>query len=85
MAGQCPPNLVRRMFSRTTTQALREHRAHEHRGAHPYRVILGEVRRRLINTRRRMEEMLAGQQVRKGGVVPWGVSGSQWREAAVRV
>jgi hypothetical protein len=46
MAGQCPPNLVRRMFSRTTTQALREHRAHEHRGAHPYRVILGEVRGR---------------------------------------
>jgi hypothetical protein len=31
-------------MSRTTTQALKEHQAHEHKGAHPYRVVLGEVR-----------------------------------------
>ncbi|GBF92588.1 phosphoenolpyruvate carboxylase [Raphidocelis subcapitata] len=60
MSSQCPPSFARRMFSRTTTQALSENRARQHRGAHPYRVILGEVRRRLINTRRRMEEMLNG-------------------------
>lgn len=46
MASQCPPSMQKsRIFSRTTRQALREHLAHEHKGAHPYRVVLGEVRR----------------------------------------
>lgn len=65
MAGQCAPGFAAaaRRAARPTQQALSEHRAREHRGAHPYRVVLGEVRRRLINTRRRMEDMLAGQAV----------------------
>ncbi|KAI8477117.1 MAG: phosphoenolpyruvate carboxylase-domain-containing protein [Monoraphidium minutum] len=63
MASRATPSLSRRSYGRTTTQALREHQAHEHRGAHPYRVVLGEVRRRLINTRRKMEDMLAGATV----------------------
>ena len=29
-------------------------------GANPYKVVLGEVRQRLMATRRRMEELLAG-------------------------
>ncbi len=36
------------------------HRAHDHAGAHPYRILLGEVRRKLMNTRKKMEEMLNG-------------------------
>jgi phosphoenolpyruvate carboxylase len=30
-------------------------------GGNPYRILLGEVRSRLLATRRRMEELLAGQ------------------------
>jgi phosphoenolpyruvate carboxylase len=29
-------------------------------GANPYKIVLGEVRQRLMATRRRMEELLAG-------------------------
>ncbi|WIA29268.1 hypothetical protein OEZ86_011776 [Tetradesmus obliquus] len=50
----------RRFMSRTTTEALKEARQHQRKGAHPYRVVLGEVRRKLMNTRSRMEEMLQG-------------------------
>lgn len=31
-------------MSRTTTEALKEARQHQRKGAHPYRVVLGEVR-----------------------------------------
>ena len=42
----CPPTGAerRRFYSRTTTEALQEVRQHQHKGAHPYRVVLGEVR-----------------------------------------
>ncbi|KAF8073001.1 Ppc2 [Scenedesmus sp. PABB004] len=50
----------RRFYSRTTTEALKKAHKQHHTGAHPYRVVLGEVRRKLLNTRRRMEEMLNG-------------------------
>jgi hypothetical protein len=42
----CPPTTAerRRFYSRTTTEALKETRQHQHKGAHPYRVVLGEVR-----------------------------------------
>ncbi|GMH36089.1 hypothetical protein BSKO_03957 [Bryopsis sp. KO-2023] len=35
--------------------------AQVHEGYHPYRVVLGEVRTKLILTKRRMEDMLSGQ------------------------
>lgn len=35
-------------------------RTHEHPGMHPYRMILSHVRQKLINTRKRMEDLLAG-------------------------
>ncbi len=62
LADAAPPTGAerRRFYSRTTHEALREQRQHQHTGAHPYRVVLGEVRRKLMNTRRRMEEMLQG-------------------------
>eukprot|EP00879_Flechtneria_rotunda_P016242 GHRR01016993.1.p1 GENE.GHRR01016993.1~~GHRR01016993.1.p1 ORF type:complete len:737 (+),score=201.89 GHRR01016993.1:705-2915(+) len=61
-ADAAPPTGAerRRFYSRTTHEALQEARQHQHIGAHPYRVALGEVRRKLMNTRRRMEEMLNG-------------------------
>lgn len=34
----------KRLMMRTTTEALEEHRAHQHAGTHPYRVVLAEVR-----------------------------------------
>ena len=33
-----------------------------HAGATPYRIVLGDVRQKLINTRKRMEDLLAGAQ-----------------------
>jgi phosphoenolpyruvate carboxylase len=58
MSSQAPPSR-KRMQARPTQEALKEVRAHLHAGSHPYRVVLGEVRRRLLNTRRRMEALLA--------------------------
>jgi len=42
----CPPTGAerRRFYSRTTTEALKDTQQHQHKGAHPYRVVLGEVR-----------------------------------------
>eukprot|EP00775_Hariotina_reticulata_P007911 gene7911-8107_t len=51
---------LRRFYARTTSEALKSARDHQHKGAHPYRVVLGEVRRKLMNTRRRMEDLLNG-------------------------
>eukprot|EP00882_Tetradesmus_deserticola_P002991 GHRQ01003176.1.p1 GENE.GHRQ01003176.1~~GHRQ01003176.1.p1 ORF type:complete len:1130 (+),score=552.97 GHRQ01003176.1:118-3507(+) len=62
LAETAPPSGAdrRRFYSRTTTEALQEAQQHQRKGAHPYRVVLGEVRRKLMTTRRRMEEMLQG-------------------------
>lgn len=49
-----------RLGYRSTQEALREARVHMHPGTHPYRILLGEVRRKLMNTRRKMEDMLNG-------------------------
>jgi hypothetical protein len=70
-----PPSLSRRSrVPRTTSEVLKEQRQHTHKGAHPYRVILGEVRRKLMNTRRRMEEMLeTGQDLPAGDEDEWWV------------
>lgn len=45
LADSAPPTGVerRRFYSRTTHEALSEARQHQHTGAHPYRVVLGEV------------------------------------------
>lgn len=45
-APDCPPTGAerRRFYSRTTTEALQDVQQHQHKGAHPYRVVLGEVR-----------------------------------------
>jgi hypothetical protein len=47
LAEAAPPSGAerRRFYSRTTTEALKEARQHQRKGAHPYRVVLGEVRR----------------------------------------
>jgi hypothetical protein len=49
LGSQAPPSGAarRRFYSRTTEDALKDQRAHQHKGAHPYRVILGEVRENL--------------------------------------
>jgi len=72
LGSQAPPSGAarRRFFSRTTEDALKDQRAHQHKGAHPYRVILGEVRRRLMNTRKVMEDMLEGS-VDLSGAEDW--------------
>jgi hypothetical protein len=46
LAEAAPPSGAerRRFYSRTTTEALKEARQHQRKGAHPYRVVLGEVR-----------------------------------------
>ncbi|KAI7840424.1 hypothetical protein COHA_005854 [Chlorella ohadii] len=44
-------------FNKSSVDALLHPRQ---AGANPYRVVLGEVRQRLVATRRRMEELLAG-------------------------
>lgn len=45
-ADVAPPTVAerRRFYCRTTSEALQEARQHQHTGAHPYRVVLGEVR-----------------------------------------
>jgi hypothetical protein len=45
LAEAAPPSGAerRRFYSRTTTEALKEARQHQRKGAHPYRVVLGEV------------------------------------------
>jgi hypothetical protein len=47
LAEAAPPSGAerRRFYSRTTTEALKEARQHQRKGAHPYRVVLGEVSR----------------------------------------
>jgi hypothetical protein len=47
----CPPTGAerRKFYSRTTTEALQEVQQHQHKGAHPYRVVLGEVRHKQNN------------------------------------
>ena len=41
LGSQAPPSGAarRRFFSRTTEDASKDQRAHQHKGAHPYRVI----------------------------------------------
>jgi hypothetical protein len=48
----CPPTGAerRKFYSRTTTEALHEVQQHQHKGAHPYRVVLGEVRHMAAQT-----------------------------------
>ncbi|KAK9823233.1 hypothetical protein WJX72_001252 [[Myrmecia] bisecta] len=44
-------------FHKTSIDALLHPR---HAGATPYRIVLGDVRQKLVNTRKRMEDILAG-------------------------
>jgi len=39
---------------------------HEHAGFHPYRIILGDVREKLLNTRKRMEDLLNNREPEQG-------------------
>jgi len=59
--GLSDPTLLRRSLrtQRATADTATFRRAHDHPGFHPYRVILGEVRQRLMNTRKRMEDLLS--------------------------
>jgi phosphoenolpyruvate carboxylase len=82
MSSQAPPSR-KRMQARPTQQALRELRAHMHAGSHPYRIVLGEVRRKLLNTRRRMEALLAAGAGE--GIVGGGAAGSAAAAAAAAV
>jgi hypothetical protein len=45
LADAAPPTAAerRRFYPRTTSEALKSVRDHQHKGAHPYRVVLGEV------------------------------------------
>ena len=55
-------------FHKTSVDALLHPR---YAGATPYRIVLGEVRQRLVSTRRRMEAILAGVKVGFHQRPPW--------------
>ncbi|KAL6765264.1 phosphoenolpyruvate carboxylase-domain-containing protein [Haematococcus lacustris] len=59
--GVTDPSPLRRSLrsQRAAADNIAFRRMHEHPGFHPYRVILGDVRQKLINTRKRMEELLS--------------------------
>ncbi|KAF5842615.1 phosphoenolpyruvate carboxylase [Dunaliella salina] len=60
-AGLTDPMLLRRSLKtqRAAADTATFRRVHDHPGFHPYRVILGDVRQKLMNTRKRMEDLLA--------------------------
>eukprot|EP00798_Chlamydomonas_sp_ICE-L_P002907 gene2907-4965_t len=51
---------LRNQRGSTAVEAFRT--THDHPGFHPYRIVLGDVREKLMNTRKRMENLLNGQE-----------------------